>query len=216
MFTTEIQKKRRLAHIKTSVFTTEIRKNRYAVYILKLVCLLLKYKKIGYVVNIKTSIFSTEKTEILYIRNHKISELNVELIATCQSKLLHLDVIYLPSKGRKSFREKMPWFGESKRTPSGYRVTEFQHKLAYTGKCKLCLLYGRCKPLSSSGTAVTPEGCDMSMLWMRGGMWRSRALFRIAVSGVLRNTYTPVPVGKLRLSWFSLQPVHAAPAKNGP
>ena len=51
---------------------------------------------------------------------------------------------------------------------------------------------------------------------MRGGMWRSRALFRIAVSGVRRNTYTPVPVGKLRLSWFRLQPVHAASAKNGP
>ena len=98
-------------------------------YILKLVCLLLKYKKIGYVVNIKTSMF----TAILYIRNHKISELSVELIATCQSKLLHLDVIYFPSKGRKSYREKLPWFRKSKRTPSGYRVTEFQHKLAYTG-----------------------------------------------------------------------------------
>ena len=79
-------------------------------HILKLVCLLLKYKKIGYVVNIKTSMFSTEKTAMLYIRNHKISELSVELIATCQSKLLHLDVIYLPSKGRKSFREELPWF----------------------------------------------------------------------------------------------------------
>ena len=31
-------------------------------YILQIVCLLLKYKKIGYVVNIKTSMFSTEKT----------------------------------------------------------------------------------------------------------------------------------------------------------
>ena len=102
-------------------------------YILKLVCLLLKYKKIGYVANIKTSMFSTEKMAILYIRNHKISELSVELIATCQSKLLHLDVIYFPSKGRKSYRDKLPWFRESKRTPSGYRVTEFQHKLAYTG-----------------------------------------------------------------------------------
>ena len=51
-------------------------------YILKLVCLLLKYIKIGYVVNIKTSMFSTEKTAMLYIRNHKISELSVELIAT--------------------------------------------------------------------------------------------------------------------------------------
>ena len=125
--------------------------------------------------------------------------LSVELIAACQSKLLHLDVIYLPCKGRKRFREKLPWFGESKRTPSGYWVAEFQHKLAYTGKCKLCLLYGRFKPRSSSGTDVTPQRCDMSMLWMRGGMWRSRALFRIAVSGVRRNTYTPVPVGKLRL-----------------
>ena len=185
-------------------------------YILKLVCLLLKYKKIGYVVNIKTSMFSTEKTAMLDIRYHKISELGVELIATCQSKLLHLDIIYLPSEGRKSFREKLPWFGKSKRTPSGYRVTEFQHELAYTGKCKLCLLYGRFKPRSSSGTALTPQGCDMSMLWMRGGMWRSRALFKIAVSRVRRNTSTPVPVGMLRLSWFSLQPVHAAPAKNGP
>ena len=186
-------------------------------YILKLVCLLLKYKKIGDVVNIKTSMFSTEKTAMLYIQNHKTSELSVELIATCQSKLLHLGVIYLPHAGRKRFREKLPWFGESKRTLSGYRVTEFQHnKLAYTGKCKLCLLYGRFKPRSSSGTVVTPQGYDMSMLWMRGGMWRSRALIRIAVSEVRRNTYTLVPVGKLRLSWFSLQPEHAAPAKNGP
>ena len=95
-------------------------------------------------------------------------------------------------------------------------MTEFQHKLAYTEKYNLCLLYGRFKPRSSSGTAVTPQGCDVSMLWMREGMWRSRALIRIAVSGVRRNTYTPVLVGKLRLSWFSLQREHAVPAKNGP
>ena len=153
---------------------------------------------------------------MLYIRNHKISEPSVELIARCQSQLLHLDVIYLPSAGRKRFRHKLPWFGESKRTPSGYRVTEFQHKLAYTGKCKLCLLYGRFKPCSSSGTAVAPQGCDITMLWMRGGIWRSRALIRISNLGVRRNTYTPVPVGKLRPSWFSLQREHAASAKNGP
>ena len=72
-------------------------------YILKIVCLLLKYKKFGYVVNIKTS--------MLYIRNHKISELSVEFITTFQSKLLHLDVIYLPCVGRKRFREKLPSFG---------------------------------------------------------------------------------------------------------
>ena len=136
-------------------------------YILKVVCLLPKYKRNGYVVHIKTSMFSTEKTAMLYIRNHKVNEPSVELIVRCQSKLLHLDVIYLPSAGRKRFRDKVPWFGESKRTPSGYRVTKFQHTLAYTGKCKLCLLYGRFKPRSSSGTAVTPQGCDMSMLWMR-------------------------------------------------
>ena len=153
---------------------------------------------------------------MLYFRNHKISELSVEWIVTWDAKLLHLGVIYLLSKGRKRFREELPWFAESKRTPSGYRVTKFQHKLEYTRKCKLCLLYGRFKPRLSSGTAVTPQGCDMSMLWLRGGMWRSRALFSIAVSGVRRNTYTPVPVGKLRLSWISLQPVHAAPAKNVP
>ena len=66
---------------------------------------------------------------MLYIRNHKISELSVEFIATFQSKLLHLDVIYLPCVGRKRFREKLPWFGESKRTLSGYRVTEFNISL---------------------------------------------------------------------------------------
>ena len=148
--------------------------------ILKIVCLLLKYKKIGYVVILKP-VYFYRKTAMLYIRNHKISDLSVEFIATFQSKLLHLDVIYLPCASRKRFREKLPWFGESKRTLSGYRVTEFQRKLAYTGKCKLCLLYGRFKPRSSSGTAVTPQGCDMSMLWMRGGMWRSRALIRNAV-----------------------------------
>ena len=118
---------------------------------------------------------------MLYIRNHKISELSVEFIATFQYKLLHLDVIYLPCLGHKSFREKLPWFGESKRTLSGYRVTEFEHKLAYTEKCKLCLQYGRFKPRSSSGTALTRQGCVVSMLWMRGGMWRSRTLIRIAV-----------------------------------
>ena len=32
-------------------------------YILKLVCSLLKYKKLGYVVMIKTSMFSTEKRQ---------------------------------------------------------------------------------------------------------------------------------------------------------
>ena len=95
MFTTEIQKKRCVAHIKTSMFTTEIRKKTGMLYILKLVFLLLKYKKFRYVVKNKTSMFSTEKTAMmLYIRNHKISELSVELIATCQSKL-HLDVISL-------------------------------------------------------------------------------------------------------------------------
>ena len=57
-------------------------------YILKIVCLLLEHKKIGYVVNIKTSMFSTEKAAMLYIRNHKISELSVEFIATFQYKLL--------------------------------------------------------------------------------------------------------------------------------
>ena len=44
-------------------------------YILKLVCLLQKYGKTGIM---KTNMFSTEKTAMLYIRNHKISKLSVE------------------------------------------------------------------------------------------------------------------------------------------
>ena len=161
----------------------------------------------------ETSTFSTEKRQCCTSRITKL--VNWALNKLRRSKLLHLDVIYLSSACRKSFREKLPSFGKSKRTLSGYRVTEFQHKLAYTGKCKLCLQYGRFKPRSSSGTAVTRQGCVVSMLRMFGGMWRSRALIRIAVWGVRRNTYTPISVGKLRLSWFSLQPEHTAPAKNG-
>ena len=180
MFTTEIQEKTVCCTYYNWYVYYRNKQNTGMMYISKIVCLLLKYKKNVYVVNIKTSMFSTEKAAILYIRNHKNSELSVEFIATFQSKLLHLDVIYFPCVGRKRFREKLPWFGESKRTLSEYRVTEFPHKLAYTGKCKLCLQCGRFKPRSSSGTAVTRQGCAVSMLWMRGGMWRSRALIRTA------------------------------------
>ena len=68
------------------------------------------------------------------------------------------------------FGRKLPWFGASSRRPSGYRVPEFQHnKPAYTGECKHCLLCGRFKPRSSSGITLTPQRCDMSLLWMRGG-----------------------------------------------
>ena len=46
---------------------------------------------------------------------------------------------------------------------------KFQYKPAYTEKCKPCLLCGIFKPRSSSDTTVTPQECDMSLLWMRGG-----------------------------------------------
>ena len=45
MFTTENGKSGYVIHIKISMFTTEIRKKTGMLYILKLVCLLLKYKK---------------------------------------------------------------------------------------------------------------------------------------------------------------------------
>ena len=59
------------------MFTTD-REKTGMLYTLKLICLLQKYGKNGYDVNIKTSMFSTEKTAMLYIRNHKIHELSVE------------------------------------------------------------------------------------------------------------------------------------------
>ena len=102
------KKKRCVAHIQTSYVYYRNEEKTGMLYILKLVCLLLKYKKIGYVVNIKTSMFSTEKTAMLSIRNHKISEPSVELIARCQSKLLHLDVIYLSSAGANVFVRNCP------------------------------------------------------------------------------------------------------------
>ena len=71
------------------MFTTEIQKNG--------VCCECENQYVFY-----------RKNGNVYIRNHKISELSVELIVRCQSKLLHLDVIYLSSAGRKSFREKLP------------------------------------------------------------------------------------------------------------
>ena len=47
-------------HIKISMSTTEKRKKTGMLYILKLVCLLQNYGKNGYVVHIKTSMFTTE------------------------------------------------------------------------------------------------------------------------------------------------------------
>ena len=54
-------------------------KNGYVVYIkTSTICLLQKNVKNGYVVNIKSGMFTTVKTAMLYIRYHKISELSVE------------------------------------------------------------------------------------------------------------------------------------------
>ena len=96
---------------------------------------------------------------MLYIRHCK----------TRDAKLLHLGVISLSPTGASVFGRRLPWYGASKKTPSGYRVAEFQHKPAYTEKCKACLLCGLFKPRSSLGTTVTPQGCDLSLLWMPGG-----------------------------------------------
>ena len=69
-------------------------------------------------------------------------------------------------------------------------MTEFQHKPAYTEQCKSCLLCGIFKPLSSSGTAVTPQGCDMSLLvvdaWGACGAYERCLVLRYR--GMRRNT----------------------------
>ena len=70
-------------------------------------------------------------------------------------------------------------------------MTEYQYKLAYTEKCKPCLLYGKFKPRSSSGAAVTPQGHDMSMLWIRGGACGARErCLGLRYRGMRRNTYS--------------------------
>ena len=53
-----------VVHIKINMFTTETRKKKDMLYILKLVCLLLKYKKKRCVANTKTSMFTTEISKI--------------------------------------------------------------------------------------------------------------------------------------------------------
>ena len=56
-------------HIKISMFTTEKREKTGMFCILKLVCLLQKYGKNGYVVHTKSSMFTTEiqKNGVLHI-----------------------------------------------------------------------------------------------------------------------------------------------------
>ena len=71
----------------------------------------------------------------------------------------------------------------SKRTPSEYRVSEFQYQPAYAEKSNPCLMCGILKPRSSSTTTVTHlKDAICHCCGCLGGMWRSRALFRITVS----------------------------------
>ena len=51
-------------HIKINMFTTETREKKDMLYILKLVCLLLKYKKKRCVAHTKTGMFTTEISKI--------------------------------------------------------------------------------------------------------------------------------------------------------
>ena len=53
-----------VVHIKINMFTTETRKKKDMLYILKLVCLLLKYKKKRCVAHAKTSMFTTKISKI--------------------------------------------------------------------------------------------------------------------------------------------------------
>ena len=161
-------------------------------FILKLVCLLQKNRKDGYVVNIKTSMLIVEITGMLYIRYHKIRFLRVLRRERDSSKLLHLDVVYLSLTSASVFRRRLPWFGASMRTlsgkPSGRNST---YTPAYTEKCKPCLLCGMFGARSSSGIdhSISRKECVTVVdVWGTCGTrerclgWRYR--------GMRRNTYS--------------------------
>ena len=71
-------------------------------------------------------------------------------------------------RAQGSFGRRLPQFGASKRTPSGSRVAQIQHKTVFNNKCEPCLLCGIFGARSSSGT-TTPQGCGMSLLWVPRG-----------------------------------------------
>ena len=86
-------------------------------------------------------------------------------------------------------------------------MAKFQHnKPTCTQQSKPCLLCGIFGARSSSGTMVTPQRCDMSLLWIPGGyvalasaVWH----YGIVECGAIP---TSVPLRKLRLYWISLEP----------
>ena len=64
---------------------------------------------------------------------------------------------------------RLPWFGASKMTSSGSRVVQLQHKTVFSNKCEPCPLCGIFEARLSSGTPTTPQGFDMSLLWVPRG-----------------------------------------------
>ena len=93
-------------------------------------------------------------------------------------------------------------------TPSGSRVTQLQHKAVFDRKCERCLLCDIFGVRSNSGTTTTPQGFDMSLLWVPKGHVRSRGLFWTAPlpnAGQLTTLYCVTLVNS-RISMINFHP----------
>ena len=77
--------------------------------------------------------------------------------------------LYFFYGAQESLGRRLPWFGASKMTSSGSRVVQLQHKTVFKTNCEPCLLCGIFDARFSSDTITTPQGFDMSLLWVPRG-----------------------------------------------
>ena len=155
------------------MFTTENRKNEY-------------------VVRITTSMLIVEITGTLNIWHHKIRFLLRVLHRVRDSaKWLHLDIVYLSPTSAYVFREKLPWFGASMKTPSGVpsgRNSTYASIYRKYKPCLLCSMFGACSSSGTDHNISRKEFVTIVDAWGSYGA-RERCLWWW-YRGMRRNTYS--------------------------
>ena len=110
---------------------------------------------------------------------------------------------------QESLGRRLPWFGASKMTPSGSRVIQLQPKTVFKTNYEPCLLCGVFYAHLSSNTTTTPQGFDMSLLWVyRGHVMLANALLEGTLTqfGLTNGFCVLVTVVSLRISMVNFYP----------
>ena len=94
-------------------------------------------------------------------------------------------------------------------TPSGFRVVQLQHKAVFERNSEPCLLCGVFDARLRSDTTVTPQGFDMSLLWVPGGhvaLASAVLVSTLTECGPINGFCILVTVASLRISMVNLYP----------